>query len=89
MWLYSGFISLGSLAGELEDPVKAYWTALLILVPVVVVLNCMPLIISMTLAASVLDARPAATPRASSYRRPRARPTKAAAACPAVFFRAR
>jgi hypothetical protein len=49
MWLYSGFISLGSLAGELEDPVKAYWTALLILVPVVVVLNCMPLIISMTL----------------------------------------
>lgn len=49
MWLNSGFISLGSLAGELEDPVKAYWTALLILVPVVVVLNCMPLIISMTL----------------------------------------
>ena len=34
MWLYSGFISLGSLAGELQDPVKAYWTALLILVPV-------------------------------------------------------
>ena len=32
MWLYSGFISLGSLAGELEDPVSAYWTALLILV---------------------------------------------------------
>ena len=34
MWLYSGFISLGSLAGELKDPVRAYWTALLILVPV-------------------------------------------------------
>jgi amino acid transporter len=34
MWLYSGFISLGSLAGELADPVRAYWTALLILVPV-------------------------------------------------------
>ena len=49
LWLYSGFMSLGTLAGELADPVRAYWTALLILVPSVVTLNCMPLIVSVTL----------------------------------------
>jgi len=49
MWLYSGFVSLGSLAGELEDPVRSYWLAILMLVPLVLIVNCMPLIVSMSL----------------------------------------
>jgi hypothetical protein len=45
----SGFVSLGSLAGELEDPVRSYWLAILMLVPLVLIVNCMPLIVSMSL----------------------------------------
>ena len=49
MWLYAGFLSLGSLAGELDDPQGSYNTALLILVPLVLLVNCFPLMVSMSL----------------------------------------
>ena len=43
MWLYAGFLSLGSLAGELREPVRrSYVVALLILIPMVLLVNCMP-----------------------------------------------
>lgn len=49
MWLYAGFLSLGSLAGELEDPQGSYNMALSILVPMVLVVNCFPLMVSMSI----------------------------------------
>jgi hypothetical protein len=53
MWLYAGFLSLGSLAGELREPVRrSYVVALLILIPMVLLMNCMPLMVSMSLGAA-------------------------------------
>lgn len=53
MWLYAGFLSLGSLAGELREPVRrSYVVALLILIPMVLLVNCMPLMVSMSLGAA-------------------------------------
>ena len=49
MWLYAGFLSLGSLAGELKHPRTSYIIALCVLVPMVLVVNCMPLMVSLSL----------------------------------------
>ena len=49
MWLYCGFLSLGSLAGELENPKQSYIIALMILIPIVLIVNCIPLAVSMSL----------------------------------------
>ena len=49
MWLYAGFLSLGTLAGELEDPAGTYVNAILLLTPVVLFINCFPLIVSMSI----------------------------------------
>ena len=48
MWLYAGFYSLGSLAGELESPKTAYTQALVILVPFVLAINTLPLSVALT-----------------------------------------
>lgn len=49
MWLYAGFMSLGSMAGELEDPKKSYLCAIMVLVPIVLIINCFPLMVSLSL----------------------------------------
>jgi hypothetical protein len=49
MWLYAGFLSLGSLAAELTSPRSSYIIALLILIPMVLIVNCIPLAVSMSL----------------------------------------
>jgi hypothetical protein len=49
MWLYCGFLSLGSLAGELQHPKSSYVIALCVLVPMVLLVNCMPLMVSMSI----------------------------------------
>jgi len=46
LWLYCGFYSLGSLAGEIEDPKRTYSIALVILIPMVVLLNVLPIAVS-------------------------------------------
>ena len=39
IWLYSGFVSLGILAGEVKNPQKTFFGAVLILVPLTITLN--------------------------------------------------
>lgn len=49
LWLYSGFFSLGSLAGEVEKPTYTFPRVVAVLVPVVILFNVTPLAISTSL----------------------------------------
>jgi amino acid transporter len=43
LWLYCGFFSLGTLAGELEQPRRTFLVSIAILFPTVLILNTLPL----------------------------------------------
>ena len=49
LWLYSGFFSLGSLAGQVREPQTTYQRVTAVLIPVVTVLNVVPLLVSLSL----------------------------------------
>eukprot|EP00048_Salpingoeca_helianthica_P000768 m.43866 g.43866 ORF g.43866 m.43866 type:complete len:541 (+) comp10840_c0_seq2:235-1857(+) len=49
LWLYSGFFSLGSLAGEVDRPTYTFPRVIMILVPCVILFNVTPLAISISL----------------------------------------
>jgi len=48
-WLYCGFFSLGTLAGELEQPRRTLLISLAILFPTVLVLNTLPIAVALSL----------------------------------------
>ncbi|KAG8457234.1 hypothetical protein KFE25_009813 [Diacronema lutheri] len=49
LWLYCGFFSLGTLAGELEHPRRTFLGALAILFPAVLLLNTVPLAVALAI----------------------------------------
>ena len=49
LWLYCGFFSLGTLAGELEQPRRTLLVALAVLFPTVLVLNTLPIAVALSL----------------------------------------
>ena len=49
LWLYCGFFSLGTLAGELEQPRRTLLISLAILFPTVLVLNTLPIAVALSL----------------------------------------
>lgn len=48
-WMFAGFLSLGSLAGEVSDPSKAYPTVVALLVPLVSIYVMMPVMVAISL----------------------------------------
>ena len=46
LWLYSGFFSLGALAGEVKDPSRTFPLVIVIIMPLVATLNIWPLAVS-------------------------------------------
>lgn len=48
IWLYSGFVSLGSIAGETKDPRNTYVATVAILLPLIVLLNTAPLVVALS-----------------------------------------
>ena len=51
LWLYSGFSSLGCMAGEVERPRTTYLTVIGVLFPLVLALNLLPFLVSVSLDA--------------------------------------
>ena len=51
LWLYSGFASLGCMAGEVERPRTTYLTVIGVLFPLVLALNLLPFLVSVSLDA--------------------------------------
>ena len=51
LWLYSGFSSLGCMAGEVERPKTTYLTVIGVLFPLVLALNLLPFLVSVSLDA--------------------------------------
>lgn len=49
LWLYCGFFSLGSLAGDLIEPRRTFLIALGVLFPAVLLLNSVPLAVSLSI----------------------------------------
>lgn len=49
LWLYSGFFSLGALAGEVKDPSRTFPLVIVIIMPLVATLNIWPLAVSISL----------------------------------------
>ena len=49
LWLYCGFFSLGTLAGELKEPRKTFTISIAILFPAVLLLNTLPLAVALGL----------------------------------------
>jgi amino acid transporter len=49
LWLYCGFFSLGTLAGELENPRRTFTISIAILFPAVLLLNTLPLAVALGL----------------------------------------
>ena len=47
IWLYSGFVSLGILAGEVQNPQKTFLGAVIVLVPLTISLNIIPVLVSL------------------------------------------
>lgn len=47
LWLYCGFFSLGTLAGELERPKHSYIVSIAVLFPAVLLLNTLPLAVAL------------------------------------------
>jgi len=52
IWLFSGFSSLGALAGEIKEPSKSYPIVIVILVPLVTLFIVMPLMVSLSIDSS-------------------------------------
>lgn len=48
LWLYCGFFSLGTLAGELENPRRTFLVSIGILFPTVLILNTLPLAVALS-----------------------------------------
>jgi amino acid transporter len=48
MWLYSGFDSFGSVAGEIEEPQRTIPLAVALLLPVVTAFNTLPFVVAGT-----------------------------------------
>ena len=46
LWLYSGFFSLGALAGEVKNPSRTFPLVIVIMMPLVATLNIWPLAVS-------------------------------------------
>jgi amino acid transporter len=51
IWLYSGFSSLGAMAGEVEHPRRTYPAVVALLLPLVTVLNVVPFAVALSLDA--------------------------------------
>ena len=49
LWLYCGFFSLGTLAGELEQPRRTFVISIAVLFPAVLILNTLPLAVALGL----------------------------------------
>ena len=49
IWLYSGFSSLGAMAGEVERPQRTYPLVVMLLLPLVVALNIVPFAVAISL----------------------------------------
>jgi len=49
LWLYCGFFSLGTLAGELDSPRRTFLVSIAILFPTVLILNTLPLAVALSL----------------------------------------
>mmetsp|Transcript_25278 Transcript_25278/g.69638 ORF Transcript_25278/g.69638 Transcript_25278/m.69638 type:complete len:425 (+) Transcript_25278:662-1936(+) len=49
LWLYCGFFSLGTLAGELDNPRRTFLVSIAILFPAVLLLNTLPLAVALSL----------------------------------------
>jgi len=48
IWMYSGFASLGVLAGEIKNPKRTFIYGLMILLPMVMVVNTLPLAVAIS-----------------------------------------
>lgn len=48
LWLYCGFFSLGTLAGELKNPSRTFLISIAVLFPAVLVLNTLPLLVALS-----------------------------------------
>jgi len=48
LWQYSGFASLGVLAGEIENPKRTFYNGLIILFPLVIVVHTLPLAVAIS-----------------------------------------
>lgn len=55
IWVYTGFFSLGSLAGEVKDPSRTYFVAIFVLVPAVIVFSVWPLAVSLAIDSDRLN----------------------------------
>lgn len=51
IWLYSGFSSLGAMAGEVEQPRRTYPAVVALLLPLVTTLNAVPFAVALSLDA--------------------------------------
>jgi len=49
LWLYSGFSSLGSMAGEVARPQRTYPVVVALLLPLVTLLNLLPFVVALSL----------------------------------------
>lgn len=49
LWLYSGFFSLGALAGEVKNPSRTFPLVIVIMMPLVATLNIWPLAVSVSI----------------------------------------
>ena len=49
LWLYSGFFSLGSLAGDISDPRRTFLVVIAVLVPFTVLFNSAPLMVALSI----------------------------------------
>ena len=49
VWLYSGFSSLGAMAGEVHNPQRTYPTVVALLVPLVTLLNLLPFAVALSI----------------------------------------
>ena len=58
MWLYSGFFSIGALAGETVDPARAYPLIIALLVPLITLFIVLPLLVSVSIDATRSEYHP-------------------------------
>jgi amino acid transporter len=49
LWLYSGFLSLGALAGDISNPRRTFSIVIVVLVPFVILINSIPLAVGMSI----------------------------------------
>lgn len=53
LWLYSGFSSLGTIAGEAKSPTKTYLQTIAILFPLVIALNMLPFMAALSVDGDI------------------------------------